>query len=163
MEYRLAKKEELPAVLELYKSVIGSEFCTWDEDYPGLEEINADHGNSSLFVLTEGDSLLGAVSIIPENELDELDCWQYRENAAELARVVVTPSMQGKGLSKKLVTEAENLLRQRGVKVVHLLAAVQNIPANRCYRSCGYVRYGEIPMYDSIYYPCEKLLRGDEA
>ena len=163
MEFRLAKKEELPAVLELYKSAIGSEFCTWDEDYPGWEDINSDHGNSSLFVLTEGDSLLGAISIVPENELDELDCWQHRENTAELARVVVTPSMQGRGLSRHLVTEAEKLLRQRGVEVVHLLAAVQNVPANRCYASCGYVRYGAIPMYDSLYYPCEKLLREEET
>ena len=162
MEFRLAKFEELPLVQALYHSVIGSKFCTWDEDYPGSEDINADYGNSALFVLTEGSSLLGAVSIVPKNELEELDCWHCRENTAELARVVVAPSMQGKGLSKRLVTEAENLLRQRGVKVVHLLAAVKNIPANRCYASCGYVRYGVIPMYDNLYYPCEKLLNGEK-
>lgn len=160
MEFRLAKFEELPLVQALYHSVIGSKFCTWDEDYPGFKEINTDYGNLSLFVLTEGDALLGAVSAVPENELEELDCWQHRENTAELARVVVAPSVQGKGLSRNLVTEAETLLRKRGTEAVHLLAAVQNLPANRCYASCGYKRYAPVEMYDNLYYPCEKKLGG---
>ena len=160
MEFRLAKKEELPAVLELYHSVIGSKFCTWDDDYPGIENINEDYGNHSLFVLTEGQMIMGAVSIVPDNELEELDCWQYRENTAELARVVIRSELQGKGLSKRLVTEAETVLKQSGIKAVHLLAAVKNLPANKCYASCGYVRYAPIEMYDNLYYPCEKWLGG---
>ena len=160
MELRLAKKEELDAVLALYRSAVGAEFCTWDEEYPGEFEIEQDFANDSLFLLCDNDSVLGAISVVPDNELEELDCWQCREATAELARVVVVPSLQGKGLSKTLVTEAENMLRQRGVRAVHLLAAVKNIPANKCYESCGYMRYAPIEMYDNLYYPCEKLLGG---
>ena len=160
MELRLAEKGELDAVLALYRSAVGGEFCTWDDEYPGSFEIEQDFAHDSLYLLCENGYILGAVSIVPDNELEELECWQCREKTAELARVVVEPTQQGRGLSKVLVAEAEKLLLQRGVKAVHLLAAVKNVPANRCYASCAYVRYAPVEMYDQLYYPCEKLLGG---
>ncbi len=158
MDFRPAKEDELGAVLALYRSVIGGEYCTWNEFYPTMEDINYDFENAGLYVLTAEEEVLGAVSFAAENELDELPFWQCREAVAELARVVIRPDMQGRGLSGWLVTKAEELLRTQGIKAVHLLAAVKNTPACRCYASCGYVHYEPLEMYENLFYPCEKLL-----
>ena len=160
MEFRPAKEAELPAVLRLYRSMVGTAFCTWDEEYPGQFEIEQDFAHHSLYLLMDEAEIVGAISIVPDKELEELDCWQCRDHTAELSRVVIRSELQGKGLSKRLVTEAETVLKQSGIKAVHLLAAVKNIPANKCYASCGYVRYAPIEMYDNLYYPCEKWLGG---
>ena len=91
MIFRKAKKNEAEAVLDLYKSVISIPFCTWDESYPGEEEIKEDLSAGTLYVLEEKQELIGAVSIVPENELNDLDCWTVKENAREFARVVIRP------------------------------------------------------------------------
>ncbi len=159
MEFRPALKEELPAVLSLYRSVMGTPFCTWNEYYPTRDEIDTDYAHGSLYLLIEGSEILGAISLLSaEPELEALDCWICREYTAELSRVVVSPSMQGRGLSRLLVQKAEDILRSRGCAAVHLLAAVCNTPAKRCYASCGYVFHTQVEMYDNLYYACEKLL-----
>lgn len=82
MVFRKGRREEAEKILELYQSVIGSEFCTWNEFYPGREEIDADMSCGNLYVLTEeknpGDGgaygeerIVGAASIVSENELDD--------------------------------------------------------------------------------------------
>lgn len=158
MDFCLANKEDLPAVLVLYRSVLGLETSTWNEYYPSMEEIENDYTHNCLYLLKEGASLCGAISIVPDDELGELDCWIEREHTAELSRVVVCPDKQGRGLSKLLVHKAEGILRSRSCKAVHLLAAVKNIPACRCYASCGYLFHRQVEMYNDTYYACEKQL-----
>ena len=40
--FRKAVKEDLPLVLQLYKSVIGTPGCVWDEEYPNEETLKED-------------------------------------------------------------------------------------------------------------------------
>ncbi len=42
MIFRKCEKGEENAVLGLYKSVIGSEFCVWDDEYTTMREISCD-------------------------------------------------------------------------------------------------------------------------
>lgn len=158
MLFRTANFDELSRVLELYRSVLNSQFTTWNLDYPGEEDIQSDYAHGCLYVLMEGNTLVGAISEISENELGEYPFWKIKENTAEIARVVVSPAYQGKGLSKYLVLELEKIFYKRGIKAVHLLAAVGNVPAQCCYRSCGYQILGRVEMYDNEYYACEKAL-----
>lgn len=157
MIFRKATQPELPAVFSLYQSVVGSPFCVWDEAYPGWEDIREDFDNGTLYVMAEGDELLGAISVIVHNELDQLPFWQQAQ-ARELARVVVAPGHQGQGIAQRMVTEISGVLQAQGIPAIHLLVAHANPPAQQVYRRCGFRFLGSCFMFGHDYYGCEKIL-----
>ena len=157
MEFRKAAKEELETVHALYRRVAGRDFCVWDEDYPGWQEIREDFEAGTLYVMVQEETLLGAVSIIVRNELDELPFWRCRA-ARELARVVVAPEHRGEGIAVKMVTEVSGLLRSQGVPAIHLLAAQANPPAQQVYRRCGFRQMGQAFLFGHDYLAFELLL-----
>ena len=158
MFFRKAKTSEAGTILALYQSVIGTPFCTWNEYYPGEEEIADDLAHESLFVLEEEGEIIGAISIVPENEMDDLTCWTIRENAREFARVVIRPDQQQKGLSSRLIDGIFKELQQQGCAAVHIAVAKENTPAQRLYRKAGFSFCGETDMYGHSYFLCEKGL-----
>ena len=48
MLFRKAEMSEAETVMGLYKDVIGTPFCTWDESYPGEQEITEDLQEGTL-------------------------------------------------------------------------------------------------------------------
>jgi len=158
MLFRHAEAFESEKLLELYRSVTGGEFCAWDEVYPGAEEIREDLASGNLFVLENDEGeWIGAISIVPENELDRFECWQDG-NAAEFARVAVAPKLQGRGYAAILVSRVLCEIRARGFSSVHISVAEKNIPARRTYLKAGFVDRGEADMYGSHFILCEKKL-----
>lgn len=155
MNFRKAKNEEAGDILALYRSVVGMPFCVWD-DYPGGPEIEGDLAAGTLFVLEQDNELLGAISIVPENEMDDFEGWQVNEGAREFARVVIAPKHQGEGLSRLLLDGIWQEFTRLGVSAVHISVAKVNIPAQKLYRSFGFEFCGEKDMYGSSYYLCEK-------
>ena len=144
-------------VLALYQSVIGREFCTWNEFYPGMEEIQTDYESGNLFVLRDGAEIVGAISIVPDNELDDLEFWRIKDGkVGEIARVAVAPEYQGRGLALLMVRETEKILKHRGCRAVHLLAAKINIPACHTYQKAGYHLMGECDMFEHWFCAYEK-------
>lgn len=157
MEFRRAKKEELETIYNLYKSVLGSPYCVWDEDYPSWFDLNEDDERGTLYVMTENNQILGAISIIVHNELDELDFWTLQD-ARELARVAVSPAHQGKGIAQKMVAEIAEVLRGQGVSSIHLLVAEANLPAQKVYEKAGFQTRGRCFMFGHDYFGCELAL-----
>ena len=162
MNFRKAKNEEAGDILALYRSVVGLPFCVWD-DYPGEPEIQGDLAAGTLFVLEQDSELLGAISIVPENEMDDLDCWKVNEGAREFARVVIAPKHQGEGLSRVLLDGIWKEFIKLGVPSVHISVAKVNIPAQKLYRRFGFEFCGEKDMYGSSYFLREKLVREESA
>lgn len=161
MTFRHADPAEAGTVLALYKSVLGTPFCVWDEYYPDASDVENDLARGCLFVLTEPedghDVIIGAISICPGNESDEFAPWTSL-HAAEFARVVIRPDRQGRGLARLLVAGIEREIAARGIPWVHLLAAEVNIPAYKTYLACGYKPVGEADAYGHHYICCEKML-----
>ena len=162
MEYNekfiAADKDALPKILSLYRSVVGTKGCTWDAFYPNEDTLLEDFEAGQLFVLRKGVQILGAGSIVPENELDDLEHWQVRKNAMELARIVIAPTFQGNGYGKLLVTKLCDHLARSGCKAVHLLVAQENIPAQRMYQGIGFQNRGTCHRYDIDFFVYEKEL-----
>ncbi len=158
MIFRKAGNSDEKAITALYKSVIGTRFCTWDESYPGEEEVREDLLAGSLYVLVQDEELIGAISVVPENELDALDCWQVRENACEFARVVIKPEYQHKGLSGRLVEGIILEIQKRQADAIHIAVAKGNIPAQKLYAQKGFSICGEADLYGHSFYLCERLL-----
>ncbi len=156
--FRKATREDASAIYALYKSVIGEEFCVWTESYPDMLEIDGDLKTDNLFVLTDGEKIIGAISIVPENELDGFA--SFTSDGAEIARVVIAKEYRGKSLSKEMVSEIEKILCNRGAKAIHLSVAKSNFPAFKTYIKAGFKAVGEAEMYGGDYYLMEKLLSG---
>lgn len=158
MIFRKAQKNDAETVLSLYKAVIGMTFCTWNESYPGKEEITEDLSAGTLYVLEDNRELFGAVSIVPENELNDFDCWTIKENAREFARVVISPDHQQKGLSVLLIEGIIKKLRRRNVAAIHIAVAKENLPAQRLYQKMGFTFCGEAELYGHNFFLCEKAM-----
>ena len=158
MIFRKAKINDAEAVLALYKAVIGMPFCTWNDSYPEEEEIKEDLSAGTLYVLEEDQKLIGAISIVPKNELNHLDCWTIKENAREFARVVIRQDHQRKGLSVHLIEGVIQELQKQNAAAIHIAAAKENIPALKLYQRMGFTFCGEADMYGHNFYLCEKAL-----
>lgn len=155
---RLAKREELPAILRMYRSVIGKSGCNWSVTYPNEVTLYDDFHTGNLYVLCRGKKILGAGSIVPKNELDDLDCWYYREQPREIARIVIAPEHQGKGYGKQLVNKLCHKLEYTHCQVVHLLVSTENHHAQNLYRETGFYNKGQCQRYDHDYYAFERKL-----
>lgn len=158
MIFRLSEEKDLNDVLSLYNKVRGIGYCTWNEYYPTTLEINEDYKTANLFVLEENNKLIGAISIVPINELDMYPDWEIKDNAKEFARVVIDPAYQNKGYAKVLVENILNELKSRNVHSVHISVAKSNIIAQKLYQHFNFKILNEYEMYGSIYYLYEKEL-----
>ena len=158
MNFRKAAKHELEAVFSLYRSVVGKPYCVWNDDYPGWLEIDEDFENGTLYVMEENDAIIGAISIVVHNELDDLTFWE-QPNAREIARVVVAPGQQGRGIAQRMVEEIASILRTQGVGAIHLLVAEANPPAQSVYSKCSFRFHGTCFMFGHNYIGCEKILK----
>ena len=153
--FRKARADETDTILSLYRSVIGTPFCTWNDEYPGLWEITHDLETGNLFVLETEGRLVGSISIVPENELDGLNGWSSLSNAGEFARVVVHPAFQGRHLARLLVSRVLEEMKERGFKSVHIAVVKENTPALKTYLNLGFRLVGEAAMWGHAFHLCE--------
>lgn len=156
--FRLAKKEELKDVLLLYKNALEEEFCVWNEEYPSEFEINNDYLNNNLFVLLIDDKVIGALSLVDENELDDYNGWIIKDNYIEMARVVISKFYHGKNLAKLMVECIIKECIKRKYKSIHIACQVDNIPAIKTYQKVGFSFYDKVSLFNNIYYMCEYIL-----
>lgn len=154
----LAKKEDLPQILQLYRSVIGKPGCTWTVTYPNEATLYEDFEAKQLYVLRKNKAIIGAASVVAKNELDDLDCWQFRESVREIARVMIAPQQQGKGRGKYMIRQLCFRLARQECKAVHILVGAENYHAQNLYREVGFKIRGQCQRYDHTFYACEKEL-----
>ena len=153
--FRKARQADGGQILALYRDARLGPFCTWDEYYPGMTEIEQDLATGNLYVLTDGGRILGAISVVPENEMDGFACWS-RKDGREIARVVVDRACRGQGLALRMVRSVEAILGQNGCPLIRLAVVKSNIPARRTYIKAGFSTVGEADMYGHSFYLMEK-------
>ncbi len=163
MEYEnnifLATESDREEIMALYKEQLGREFCAWDEDYPSNETIDYDLSRDALFVMKEDGKIIAAISIELDEDVDALECWNRDIfPGGELARIAVTPSMQGRGIARKMMQHGMDVLKERGFKSIHFLVNKYNQKAIRCYEVFGFDVVGECYMYDQDFLCYEKVL-----
>ena len=158
MFLRLACEKEKKSVLELYNEAKKENFCVWNDEYPTMNEINEDFKTSNLFVYVDNDTIVGAISIVPINEMDDFLEWEIKDNVCEIARIVIKRLYQGQGLAEKMVKEIFKHCSNRGYTAIHLSCQCDNIPANKTYQKLGFKKVGKKFMYDNNYYLLEKSL-----
>lgn len=66
---------------------------------------------------------------------------------AELLTITVNESDRGQGLGRRLLRAGEAAVLRRGVEIIFLEVAEDNVPAAALYRACGYEAFGRRPGY----------------
>ena len=159
MTFREAKAEDLAQIAALYAGAIGTEGCTWSENYPTEEDIHADFQAGGLYVLEDGGRVIGAASVASEHELDDLDCWSLADGThREIARVVISRNYAGQGLAGQMLSLLLEELRNSGCRGVHLAVACQNRAAIRTYEKLGFAFLRECQLFGHDFFLCEKTL-----
>ncbi len=159
MIFRLALKEEIETIVDLYYSVKGDEYCVWNELYPTIMEANHDFETNNLFVVAINNKVVASVSIVPENEMDEFDEWCEKVNVAEIGRVVVNKNYRGLRIGKFLLENVIEEIKKRNYNSIHLSTAVINTPAQKIYEKLDFKIVGEKFMWGNSYYLCELVLK----
>ena len=53
MNFERVKREEADTVLKLYRSLLGTPYCVWTEDYPSEKEVEFDLSRDALFCMRD--------------------------------------------------------------------------------------------------------------
>ena len=120
--------DDKPYIMALYTEAIGSEGCTWNEDYPSEETMDSDLARGDAYVWKdETGELLGAISIDDDHVVEELPCWSAQlQPAAEFARLVVREDARGQAIARKMILAMMQVAAKRGCKSVHYLVSPGN-------------------------------------
>lgn len=159
MKLTPATRKDARTIRELHRSVLGTEGCTWNEDYPGDLELFGDLGEGRLFIWGDESRMIGAVSLVEPRELDEFECLHPVADACEFARVVISPAMQGRGEAGKMLTAFLQLMKDRGFGSVNISVAKCNHKARRLYEHLGFTARGEVFLYGHDFFLMKKILR----
>ena len=166
MEFRRACREEAEEILQLYRSLIGTEYCVWTENYPTEREVEFDLSRNALFCLyermsepDERERLIGTISIDDDPEVEALSCWsEDLTPVAELSRLGVAAEYQNRGIARILLREAMAELKSQGYKAAHILVAKDNVKTLRSYEKLHFTTAGECELFGHSYWCYEKEL-----
>jgi ribosomal protein S18 acetylase RimI-like enzyme len=160
MNFTQASEKDKSEILALYRSLAGTEFCAWTEDYPGEIDIEGDLSRDGLFCLKdEKGEIAGVISIDQDENVERLTCWSKElQPSAELSRIGVRVENQNQGIARKLLQHAMEELRRRGKRSVHLLVCKTNKKAIRSYEKLNFEVVGECQMFGEDWWCYEKVL-----
>lgn len=155
-----ATEAEKKEILELYRSVIGSQGCTWSMEYPNEEILEGDLKRNDLFCLKdESGTIVGAISVDDDKVVDKLVCWSKElQPGAELARLVVKEEFQNQGIARLLLQNGMTELKKRGCRSVHFLVSKTNERAIRSYAKLEFRVKGECDLFGEHWWCYEKEL-----
>ena len=149
--FSLAQEADAPAVLALYRSMIGTPNCTWNDEYPDDEIVRRDIRTGSLYVLKDArDTLIAAAAAGPDDELKDMR-WDM-ENPCELARVAVAIPLQNRGIGSYLLKQIIPAVKARGFDGVRMLVSVTHPHALALYDKNGFTRLDAVHMYEHDFY-----------
>lgn len=153
-----AVSDDKEEILKLYNSVKGSECCPWNEDYPGLQELEYDLGRESIFVMRdENNEIIASISIDEDKNVDSLEFWTKELfPGGELSRLAVCKKMQNQGIAVDMLKYGMDVLRQRGLKSVRFLVNKANEKAIRSYSHMDFNVVGDCFMYEQDFWCYEK-------
>ena len=144
--FLLASYDDIPEIVCIYHSLIGTPGCTWDLDYPSRTTAESDINSRSLYILKKNDRIVAVASVGEFNELGHLQ-WTPN-NPCELARIGVIPMMQKQGIGTVILQNVIKLVQEKGFDGIRMLVSKTNPAALALYDKNGFVKCGEVFMFD---------------
>jgi ribosomal protein S18 acetylase RimI-like enzyme len=149
-DFTLAGSDDIPEIVDLYHSLIGTPGCTWDFEYPSQETAASDIGRGALYVLIKDNKIIAAASAGKFDELGHLQ-WTL-ERPCELARIGVLPAWQKQGIGTIILRNVFRTVKENGFDGIRMIVSKGNRAAIALYEKNGFEKCGEAFMYDMDFY-----------
>jgi ribosomal protein S18 acetylase RimI-like enzyme len=146
MRFTQAKPDQLEEIVPMYEEVkkVMNEnaLYQWGDDYPNADVLEEDIRQGHMYLLTEGNRILGAVVLDQhfEPEYESIPWHDLSDRFLVIHRLSVNPAFQGRGIAKTLLGEIEWFAKEQGYKSIRLDTQVTNRKAMSLYDSQGYER-----------------------
>ena len=167
MIIRKANKTNLNNIMLMYKScvkgMLANDIDQWDESYPNAEVIMEDLIAQTYFVAIKNNIIIGGINIDQNQDKTYLEIdWEDTSNSFLVVhRLGVKEEFWGKKIGKKLMTFAENMVIEKGLKSIRLDTYSGNPKAMDFYRRLGYRELVSINLKPNKneYYCFEKIIK----
>lgn len=119
----------------------------WDENYPAKTDLQADFDSGVGYVIEEDAEIVAyaAISFRGEPAYDALEgSWLSASPYAVVHRVAVLHSALGRGLARRIFSEAERLCRERGVQNIRIDTNYDNAEMLSLVRHLGFIYCGKV-------------------
>ncbi|PWI28885.1 hypothetical protein DI383_14420 [Flavobacteriaceae bacterium LYZ1037] len=125
----------------------------WTDNYPTRSIIENDLKNGVLFVLKNGNEIIGAINISEEQEPEyETINWEFDDSKVlVIHRLVVDPKYQGKGYARKFMDFAEKYANENNYTSIRLDAYSQNKRVIDFYEKRKYFIRGNVNFPERVY------------
>lgn len=121
MRFRYAVQDDLDSILELYRECIGTEGCTWDEEYPDREICQRDITEGRLFVM-EDEGIVSAISFECSDDINAMPVWHGNNRTAVcMSRLAVRGNYRNQGIGRRMILRTMEELKEKGYKSVRYL------------------------------------------
>jgi ribosomal protein S18 acetylase RimI-like enzyme len=157
MNLLIARIDDLNNVTNLYDEIIDQTknievYARWKKGLYPTEKMIRDYIKmNALYILKEGNALIGAMAVTVDNDTDyQTITWNVsakEKEAAVLHILGVHPSYQNKGIGNRLIDEAVKIAKDNKKKALRLNALSSNIPAQKLYVKKGFVYCGTLNLY----------------
>lgn len=147
--FERAAEGDKAEILALYKSKVGTEYCTWNEHYPSACDIDRDVACGSLFIYkNECGRIIGTISLgdLSETENEGL-AWSNMGKSVALSRLCVANEYLGRGLGVDILRLCYAECRKRGYAYARILASKANKITMHMYEKLRYRTVGDCNMF----------------
>ena len=116
----------------------------WDDHYPGIQTIQDDLDNGSLFIAYLSGLIVGTVALdsVQDPEYQRIP-WKHPGPALVVHRLCVSPARQGQGIGMMLMDFSENHAVANGFSSIRLDVYSGNPSSVRFYQRRGYQMAGQ--------------------
>ena len=161
--FRKATKLDKEPVRLLYHQAVetgkANGSSDWNDEYPSEEILEDDLISERLFVLIDVQTMVGAVSLMETDDLDQEPLGWAAVRSCVPVRLCVSAARQRQGLGERLMNSLAKYARDEGYESFRLLASHNNPAANRLYQKMGYSNLCRVHLYKKEFIAYELLLR----
>lgn len=129
MVITIARRQDIPQILELYKALFDQPFEA-KEIQEHYDTLMADP-NTELLVVKDGDEVLGTCVVIV--------CTGLAEKFTVIEDVVVAENTRGRGIGKMIFDEVDRISAQNRCSYAILVSSGFRLGAHAFYEKMGYV------------------------
>ncbi|MCR8558319.1 GNAT family N-acetyltransferase [Mucilaginibacter sp. BJC16-A38] len=149
MLIRPATLTDIPQIMQLIAEVVplmnAAGNMQWDNTYPNAGAFEKDIALNQLWVAEIDGNVAGISAITTDQEPEYAEVgWDINETAIVTHRLAVSPRYQGRGVAGALMQQAEEVAKDRGIKVLRVDTNTQNQATQRLFPKLGYQYSGEI-------------------
>ena len=149
--FRLADNDDVPNIVNIYRSLVGTLGCTWDSEYPSEETATHDIENQALYVITKDNEIIAVATVTDKyNELEHLK-WSMQK-PCELYRIGVIPKLLKQGIGSILLQNIITVMQEKGFDGIRQIVSKTNPAALALYDKNGFERCGETFLFEHEWY-----------